>query len=389
MQQKESLTLLDEALMELESPKGSVLSAVQKLSRAASIIGNDDVAIWCSIQLGDHEYTRPLRHLLSCLAKKTDEKQTSNKSDLDSAKEKLNELKLKRHIHYSNEEIHVKRDENGGGYLNIGFIEERYADLVRIKQGNDGTYYKINLNNHINYVRKKAHEFASTLFNQIKFAGTISSCFDLLRNAVDDRLLDLNPALAEQLMLAFKSVSSTKEEEWSQALTTCRRLLEGLADELYPACDGKSRDRSLDQVHYVNRLWAFMDSSIKSESNRELAKTHVDYLGSWLEKTAKISNKGVHSKVSQLEAVKAVFHTYLIVADILEYLDINLLSTGKPDINTATLDELEALLEVSRSVAKEIIKTRVQEGRLNLDTLSKVRGIGPKTIKRASDMFSF
>jgi hypothetical protein len=61
-----------------------------------------------------------------------------------------------------------------------------------------------------------------------------------------------------------------------------------------------------------------MDDFVESESNRELAKAHVDYLGSYLERTHKISNKGVHASVTRIEAIKAVFHTYLMVADILD-----------------------------------------------------------------------
>ena len=44
-------------------------------------------------------------------------------------------------------------------------------------------------------------------------------------------------------------------------------------------------------------------------------------------------------------------------------------SVSKPDINKATLDELEALLNINRTIAKEIVKARVREGKLDLDIL--------------------
>lgn len=386
--QNEALRLIEEALKELESSKGSVLSAVQKLLRASGLAGNQDVQVWCAIQLGEQKYTLPLQELLTALTSKTDQKSKPTLPIAEKAIKDLEVLNLKQQTHFSNEELIVKASESGGGYINIGIVEERYADLIRTKRGNDGKYYKNNLSNHINYVRKKAHDLSSSLFNQLKFAGTISNCFELLKQAVDDRLLDLSPSLAEQLMLTFKRVSTNKAEEWSQALVTCRRLLEGLADELQPATNKPSKGRSLDQAQYVNRLWAFMDSSIESESNKELAKSHVDFLGSWMEKTNKIANKGVHAEVSQLESVKAIFHTYLVLADILEYMDKSHSSKKKPDINTATMDELEALLDVGRDTAKEIIKARVQQGHLDRGGLSKVRGVGPKTLEKAISVFS-
>lgn len=384
--QTEAMRLLEESLSANESPKGSLLTSVQKLSRAAALVENQDFQKWCSIQLGDQKYTVLLQKLLDVLQL---EKGLEKDSALKEILKKLGGAGLNANMHFSSEERAIKFDASGGGYESIGFIEERYADLVRMKTGNDGNYYKSNLNAHLSYVRRRSHELASELLNRLRFVGMPSNCFDILRLAVDDKLLDLNPALAEQLMLAFKAVSSAKSEEWSQALTTCRRLLEGLADLVYPANADLALGRVLSQAQYVNRLWAFMDRSIESDSNRALAKAHVDLLGAWMEKTNKMVNKGVHAEVSQLEAVKAVFHTYLVIADILEYLNEVTNKKSKPNINNATMDELEALLNIGRSTAKEIIKARVAFGKLDAETIRNVKGIGPKTVEKVLIEFSF
>lgn len=384
---KVALQLIEETLKELESPKGSLLSAIQKLQRTSDIINDDDKKIWCAIQLGDTKYTKPITELLQFVIETENAKTKSFQVKLDKRMQDLANIGVKDNIHYSDEEITLKSIESGGGYNNIGFIEEKYADLVRRKKGNDGTYYKNSLNKHINYVRKKAHELSSKIYNQLKFSGTVSNCFDILKGAVDDKLLDLNPAIAEQLMLAFKSISSDKEEEWSQALTTCRRLLEGLADELYPASKEKFNGRAVGQGQYVNRLWAFMDGAIQSESNKDLAKAHIDFLGSWLDKVNRLTNKGVHAELDRIEAVKSVFHTYLVVADLLGYISNTKGPVSKPDINKATLDELEALLNINRTTAKEIVKARILDGKLDLDSLKKIKGIGAKKLESIKEIF--
>lgn len=386
-QKKIALQVVEESLNELESPKGSLLSAIQKLQRAATIVNDEDKKVWCSIQLADIKYTKPLSDFLEFLVKNRDIATQEIKDQIKVYTKKLKDLGLKEEIHYTNEELNVKVDQSGGGYKNIGFIVERYADLVRLKIGNDGTYYKNHLNQHINYVKKKAHELASELYSQLKFSGTVSNSFDILKEAIDDRLLDLNPLIAEQLMLAFKSVSSNKEEEWAQALTTCRRLLEALADQLYPPKKEKISGRSVGQTQYVNRLWAFMEESIESESNKALAKSHIDFLGSWLENVNKLTNKGVHAELERLEAVKSVFHTYLVIADILKYLNKSDVFGAKANINTATLDELEALLNINRTIAKEIVKVRIREGRLDLDVLKNISGIGKKTLDKINEIY--
>ena len=390
---EEAKNILKDSLKELESPKGSVLSGVQKLSRAANILTAEDVYIWCEIQLGNSEYTCPLEEYNNEIY---DYVKDGGPVDIDGLNKilskfikKFNRLNLKNKIHYNTPEMNIKLDKDGGGYSNIGFIEERYNDLVKMKRGNDGTYYKTPLNRHINFVRKEAHNKATGLYKKIAFSDAPQTAFDVLKGEIDDKLLDLDPEMAENLMLAFKGVNTNNTEEWSQALTTCRRFIEKLANTLYPPTDEKINGRSLGKNQYINRLWAFMDRSIESESNKELAKSHVDFLGYYLESLHNITHKGVHASLTRYEAVKAVLHTYLIVGDILNYLDKSSKKDKKLNIHSASLDELESILGVKRGIAKEIIKLRVEQGTLNEKKLASIKGVGPKTISKAKELLSF
>ena len=74
------------------------------------------------------------------------------------------------------------------------------------------------------------------------------------------------------------------------------------------------------------------------------------------------------------------------MADLLNYLDKSSKNI-KPDINKTTLDEFEALLNINRGIAKEIIKARVNEGKLDLDILANIQGVGPKTLDKAKEVF--
>ncbi len=387
---RQAANLLQEALKELEASKGSVRTGVQRLYRAATLLDDEEVRVWCEIQLGHFRYTGPLEDYTEKLLAYLESKTKKNKQALDEAIKQLHDLGLKRSAHYPTEELGVKANKAGGGYVDIGFVEERYSDLTRAKRGNDGTYYRVNLNSHLSYVRKAAYQQAVSLHNRVAFFGAPASTFDVLKEAVDDRLLDINSELIERLMTAFRAVSGDNPEEWSQALTTCRRFVEGLADSLYPPKDEQAKGRAVGKSQYINRLWAFMDEAIESESNKELAKAHVDYLGDYLQKIHRLSNKGVHATLTRLEAIKAVFHTYLLAADILNYLDtVQTSHSNEPNIHTATLDEFESLLGVSRSVAKDIVKLRVEQGTIDEHLLSTIRGIGPKTLARATEAFSF
>ncbi len=409
--------LLRDALKELESAKGSVLTGVQRLYRAANLLGEEDISIWCEIQLGVSKYITPLKTHVDKLNKAIDDydaleapKSIKGNRRNDPAEkavvgndgeeeriynELLGHLKvlravgLKEDAHYPPEELLIKADEAGGGYQNIGTIEGIYDGLTRERRGNDGTHYRTHLSNHINYVRRAAHEKASQLYKKVAFSNTPQTSLDIVKDAVDSKLLDLAPMAAEKLMIAFKSVASDSPEEWSHALTTCRRFIEELADALYPARDEQVKGRPLGKGQYINRLWAFMDSVIESESNRELAKAHVDYLGSYLERTHKLSHKGVHADLTRIEAVKAVFHAYLVAADILDYLKRDPTTKKKLNIHTASIDELESVLNINRNLAKEIVKLRVEYGVIDTARLATVKGMGPKTVALAEKILSF
>ncbi|HEY9257670.1 hypothetical protein, partial [Chitinophaga sp.] len=156
-QKIEALRLLEDALKELESQKSSVYAAIQKLSRAAALVGDQDIKIWCDVQLGDRRFVLALEALLEILMSKADRKSKEFLANYQGALEKLESLGLKQEIHFTNDELNQKAHESAGGYASIGFVEEKYADLVRTKQGNDGTYYKNDLFTHLDYVKKRTH----------------------------------------------------------------------------------------------------------------------------------------------------------------------------------------------------------------------------------------
>tara|TARA_R110002124_G_scaffold110773_3_gene264297 strand:+ start:371 stop:610 length:240 start_codon:yes stop_codon:yes gene_type:complete len=67
--------------------------------------------------------------------------------------------------------------------------------------------------------------------------------------------------------------------------------------------------------------------------------------------------------------------------DLLGYLDRKKINS-RPSLLEATMDEIEAFGEVSRNIAKEIIKCRVKNGKLTEKIISKIPGVGEKTLKK-------
>ena len=62
---EEALRIVEEGLKELESQKGSITVAVQKLSRASNLLEEKNYYIWAEIELGNEKFIQPLKELLS------------------------------------------------------------------------------------------------------------------------------------------------------------------------------------------------------------------------------------------------------------------------------------------------------------------------------------
>lgn len=387
----EALKIVEEGIKELESQRGSITVGVQKLSRAANLLEEKNYYIWAEIELGNEKFIEPMKAIVSKIIADNEKGKSANLSNKEYKLllEDLNKVDIDVSFICTDNFLKSKaRSTTGGFEKSIHYLELHLPYLK--KHGNDKNLYLTPVQERLAYVKSASYEYLTNLYNKLKFSGTVASGFDLLKNVVDDKLLDLNPELAEQLMLAFRSVSSDSKEEWSQALATCRRLLESLADVLYPATEENINGRTFKQNQYINRIWRFMDVSIQSKSNKEMAKAHLDYLGSWMAADYTLACKGVHTEVSQLEATKAIFHIYLMLADLLEYLNIDPQNRAlQPLITEVSLDEIEALLNVKRDVAKAIIVARVKNKGLTLKQLSEIQGVGTKTIEKAKEAFKF
>lgn len=370
------LQLSNECLQILQNSKGLVSQAVRKLQLVASLIGDNELEIWCQFHLGSHSSKVPRL-----------KKEESQEAFEVRRKQFLNELKNFASV----EEILPRLNSGGGGFQSIEKIEGIREHFIRQKVSNDGTTYMYYLLDTINSCRNKTFEKASRFYNQYAFGSIPQEKFDAIRVHVDDLLLDLCPEAIEQFMAAYARLSSTSAEDWSQALTSCRRVIKSVADALYPPKATNEGERKLGEEQYMNRLWAFLDENVPTGSNKTLAKAHVDYLGSFLDQLNSKSSKGVHATVTYEETVRVVLYTYLTLGDVLEFsnkgVQKSLKKVGLLDLNTAPLEELMQSGKLSRQVAKDIIKARSQKKFTSIDELAKIKGVGPVVLERLRKIF--
>lgn len=169
------------------------------------------------------------------------------------------------------------------------------------------------------------YKYISDMYYELKYSIATDDSFSRIRAIVDNNISELVPNSLQKFSAIYDNLESENSEDWSNAVHSCRRVLQDLADALYPAReDGKKNVKDKDIViklgadAYINRLIAYAEEHSDSERFQEIVGSHMKFLGERLDAIFKAAQKGSHSDiVSRDEADRYVVYTYMIVGDLM------------------------------------------------------------------------
>jgi hypothetical protein len=172
-------------------------------------------------------------------------------------------------------------------------------------------------------INSTIYEYAMNVYYQLNFSENVSGIFDVYRNIVDNKLPSIMPNSREKLDSITKNLQSQNQEDWSNAVHTCRKLLQDFADELYPPSnipvigkDGKPHE--INKESYINRLIQYIENYTSSDKFKQITNSNIKYIGERLDAVYEAANKGSHETIATLgEARRYVIYTYLFIGDVL------------------------------------------------------------------------
>jgi hypothetical protein len=135
----------------------------------------------------------------------------------------------------------------------------------------------------------------------------------------------LVPTALQQFAAVHDNLQSENPEDWANAVHSCRRILQAVADAVFPP-SSESRVKEtpkgpteikLGKDNYVNRLVCYAEGQSASKRFSDLVGSHLGFLGDRLDAVFRASQKGSHAVVMRDEAHRFVVYTYMIVGDIL------------------------------------------------------------------------
>lgn len=165
------------------------------------------------------------------------------------------------------------------------------------------------------------HSYTTECYLAIEFGDIAQEIFEQAREDVDAFIRAKCPEAAEKVVAINERMRENDAESRSAALTSCRRLLMSVADAIFPASeddyiDGKGKTRKVGQEQYKNRIIAFLEKNIQSESTAAILNIEIEHLAARLDAVYEKACKGVHDAVTPEEARLAVIQTYLMIAEV-------------------------------------------------------------------------
>src|SRR5262245_4496841 len=83
--------------------------------------------------------------------------------------------------------------------------------------------------------RSFLYSYALRRNHELKFSGIADDIFSRVREKVDGRIGERVPTAVQKLSAVYENLTSDNAEDWSNAVHSCRRILQDLADAIYPA----------------------------------------------------------------------------------------------------------------------------------------------------------
>lgn len=325
---REALTLSEEIIRNIEMMEIPLTNCALKASRLARITNDFDFQKIMGYEASGYPTTpngvESTVYQLAVIAQRENQKKDPKTEKISKFISLESIEELERQVSSAQAAIEAARDPNVsvsssnpnqtvfnpvGNKLERDTIRKQVSDAQRLLSKRRSFIYS--------YVLQKHYE--------LKFSGIADDIFSRIRESVDSAIGSKVPDAAQKLSAVYEALQSENPENWANAVHSCRRILQDLADSIYPAredkvvpTNGKDKIIKLGKDNYINRIISYIEEKSDSARYSELVGSQLGFMGDRLDSVFKAAQKGSHDNiVSREEADRYVVYTYMIVGDIL------------------------------------------------------------------------
>lgn len=300
--QSEALRLAEELLADIELSRMGAEQLLLKASRLARLINDEDTQEWVGLELHGYKFTKEARPYLARSERITKDNDGNEKAWCQSlgrmeAVVRAQELRMQslQSTSLSGEMLLPALSRH---HANIAGAANTIADFSAIRSA----------------VVAGLHSFASATYYELYFGQSQETLFEAARREIDALLAPLGGQALEKIESITERLAAGNSEAVSQAMSTCRRLIDRFADAVYPPADVSvvrdGQQIEIKKSNVLNRINLYIVDNSESASRRHRLK---QVLRGIYERVS----AGVHDDVSPSEARFLFLETYVVLGEIL------------------------------------------------------------------------
>jgi hypothetical protein len=295
------LELSKELLDDIELSRTNVENLILKASRLARWVGSEEVRQWLKLEMGGYNSSDDLSLKYMGLTGRWIDKEKNTgywgplaqqEASIDAQKAKL---------------AGMRTPDSSGEWAGVAIanVTRSMSEVANIISRLSGIKSR---------VLAHLHTFVTEIYYEKEFDNLSESIFEKYKKDVDILIGTSCGNVLEQIPSVMSRLAEGNQESISQALTTCRRILESFADSIFPPIEDTieigGNQLSLNASKYQNRINAYIHQRIESSTRKIRFRQNLSNLFDRV-------STGVHKDVTAEEARALFLNTYLIIGEIL------------------------------------------------------------------------
>lgn len=295
------VSLSRELLDDIELDRIASDKLLLKASRLARLAGTDEIRQWISFEMQGYIRNHPVSHLYMSL--------TGRWTNYEEKKGYWGPL-----AQYE-AAIEIQKARIESTKLGAMSGDQMLSVTIRINKTHSELSASIR---QLSGIRSRVlgliHKFVSGVYYERQFADVAASTFEAYKKDVDALIAESAGDVLVKIPSVMARLRERDEEAVSQALTTCRRILEGFADAIYPPSNETyelgGNKLSLDAGKHQNRINVYIAQRTDSASRRQRLRQNISNLFDRV-------STGVHKEVTAEEAYSLFLNVYLFIGEVL------------------------------------------------------------------------
>ncbi|AZW29151.1 hypothetical protein [Bordetella bronchiseptica] len=295
------LELARELLDDIELGRAEGERLILKASRLARWVGGDEFRDWLKYEMGGYNSSEPLS--LKYMAR------TGRWTNREEKKGWWGPLAQQEAAILAQQAklATMRTPDIGGDYANVAIMNTH-------KAMNDAALLIQQLSGIRSRVLAILHGFVSEVYYAKEFDSLTDSIFERYQRDVDALIVQYCGDVLTKIPALMDRLASGDSEAISQALSTCRRIIESFADSIFPPSEQifeiGGDILKLDASKHQNRINVYVYQRTDSQSRRKRIRQNLSNLFDRV-------SSGVHKDISSEEARALFLNTYLFLGEIL------------------------------------------------------------------------